>query len=75
MEMTIKTKETIRKTLVDELRTMKRGEEKIFPVYKLISVRSTISRLKPVYDDMRFSCKLDPVIEGQPRTFTVTRIN
>lgn len=65
---------TTQTTLVDQLRKMKKGETIAFPICKLISVRSTIARLKFIYETMRFSCKVDPEVSGQPRTFTVTRI-
>ena len=61
-------------TLVDELRKMKVGEDKKFPICKLISVRSTISRLKFIYSSMRFSCKVDEEVTGEERTFTVVRV-
>lgn len=61
-------------TLVDLLRKLKKDETVEFPLCKLISVRSTIARLKFIYETMRFSCKVDPEIPGKSRTFTVTRI-
>ena len=68
-------KKTINQTtLVDQLRKLKKDETIVFPICKLISVRSTIARLKFIYETMRFSCKVDPDVKDQTRTFTVTRI-
>lgn len=61
-------------TLVDQLRKMNVGEKRSFPLYKIISIRSTISRIKTIFYHMQFSCKKDPVKEGKERTVTVTRL-
>ena len=60
-------------TLVDQLRKLKVNETLNLPICRLISVRSTIARIKFIYESMRFSCKVDPEISGKTRTFTVTR--
>lgn len=62
-----------RKTLVSDLRKLKVGEEMIFPICRLISLRGTISRLKSILN-MRFSCKVNEVNDDEERTCTVTRI-
>lgn len=66
--------DTKKVTLVDQLRHLNVGEKLIFPAYKIISLRSTISRLKSIFNNMQFSCKQDTPVEGEERTFTVTRI-
>lgn len=62
-----------KKTLVAVLRSLKVGEDKIFPITKLISLRGTITRLKFILN-MRFSCKVNETQnEDEERTCTVTR--
>lgn len=61
-------------TLVQTLRKMNVGDQLTFKIYRLTSLRSTISRLKFIYVNMKFSCKVNKKIEDEERTFTVTRI-
>ena len=66
-------KTTKPQTLVDLLRKMDVDDQMTFKIYRLTSVRGTISRLKFIYENMKFSCKVNPKVDGEDRTFTVTR--
>lgn len=70
--MTQETPVKKRETLVSDLRKLKVGEEMIFPICRLISLRGTISRLKSILN-MRFSCKVNETSDEEERTCTVTR--